>query len=121
VSSVTTNFTWSPTGADVPLLLEDATSNYIYGVGDTPVEQIAVSGGTTSYLMSDDMGTVRGITNSSGSVTGMITYDAWGNVSGTSGTIVGVIYWEKYPSFCRASLRNDRLPVFALWIRDRPS
>jgi RHS repeat-associated protein len=60
---------------------------YLYGPAGTPIEQIAVSGGATSYLLSDQLGSVRAITNSSGAVTGTETYDAWGNSLGTTGTI----------------------------------
>ena len=68
--------------------IERGRSNYyIYGPGATPVEQIGVSSGTTSYLLSDELGSIRGITNSSGTVTGSESYDPWGNVTGTSGTI----------------------------------
>jgi RHS repeat-associated protein len=84
--SSTTQLTWNPEPA-LPALLSDGTNDYIYGPSATPVEQIGVSSGTTSYLLSDELGSIRGITNSSGTVTGSESYDPWGNVTGTSGTI----------------------------------
>jgi RHS repeat-associated protein len=83
--STTTNFTWNPQPS-LPLMLSDGTNYYIYGNGTDPIEQIAVSGGATSYLQSDQLGSTRLITNSSGSVTGSFTFGAWGTETGSSGT-----------------------------------
>jgi RHS repeat-associated protein len=85
-ASTTTDFTWN-VQPSVPLMLSDGTNYYIYGTGIDPIEQIAVSGGATSYLLSDQLASTRAITNSSGTVTGSVTYDAWGNETGTSGSI----------------------------------
>ena len=81
-----TNYTWNVLGS-VPLLMDDGTNYYIYGpTGTTPVEQINVSSGAPSYLLSDQLGSVRVITNSSGTVTGTFSYDAWGNLTGSTGS-----------------------------------
>ncbi len=85
-ASTTTDFTWN-VQPSLPLMLSDGTNYYIYGTGTDPIEQIAVSGGATSYLLSDQLGSTRAITNSSGTVTGSVTYDGWGNETGTSGSI----------------------------------
>ena len=67
--------------------MDDGTNYYIYGpTGTTPVEQINVSSGAPSYLLSDQLGSVRAITNSSGTVTGTFSYDAWGNLTGSTGS-----------------------------------
>ena len=85
-SGTTKHYTWTVQGS-LPLLAEDATNYYIYGpAGTTPVEQIAVSGGATSYLQSDQIGSVRAITNTTGTVTGTFSYDAWGNLLGSTGS-----------------------------------
>jgi len=83
--STTTNYTWS-VQPSLPLLLSDGTNYYIYGAGNNPIEQIAVSGGATSYLLADELGSIRAITNSSGTTTGTFTYDAWGNETGSTGS-----------------------------------
>jgi RHS repeat-associated protein len=83
--SATTNFTWN-VQPKVPLLLSDGTSYYIYGTSVNPIEQIAVAGGSTTYLLPDQIGSTRAITNSSGSVTGAVTFDAWGNTTGATGS-----------------------------------
>jgi RHS repeat-associated protein len=72
-------FTWDVSGS-VPQLLEDGTNYYLYGpsIGSAPLEQIAISGSTPSYLISDTTG-VREQVSSTGSLTGPMTYDSYGN------------------------------------------
>jgi len=62
------------------------TNDYIYGPSLSPIEQINISSSTPSYLLADDLGSVRLMTDASGDVTGSFTYDAWGNVTGSSGS-----------------------------------
>lgn len=46
----------------------DSASAYIYGTSGTPTEQVSVDTGAIRYLVSDMLGSVRGIVNSSGSL-----------------------------------------------------
>jgi len=75
----TQQFTWNVSGS-VPQLLEDGNNYYLYGPGSgsAPLEQITISGSTPSYLISDTTG-VREQVSSSGSLTGPMTYDSYGN------------------------------------------
>ena len=75
----TRRFTWDVSGS-VPRLLEDGTNYYLYGpnTGSAPLEQITISGSTPSFLISDTTG-VREQVSSSGSVTGSMSYDSYGN------------------------------------------
>ncbi len=82
--STTTNFTWD-TEASLSELLSDGSNSYIYGPDGTPVEQVS-SSGTPSYLLADQLGSTRALTSSSGSVTASFTYDAWGNLTGSTGS-----------------------------------
>ena len=82
--SATTYFTWDTEGA-LPLLLSDGANSYIYGPAGTPVEQVS-SSGTPTYLLADQLGSTRALTNSSGSVTATFSYDAWGNLTGSTGS-----------------------------------
>lgn len=66
------------------LLLQDGTTSYVFGLGNTPLEQV---GSTTSFYLTDQLGSVRGITSTSGSVQGTFTYDAYGNLAGSSGAV----------------------------------
>jgi RHS repeat-associated protein len=79
----TQNFTWDPSGS-LPRLLIDSTNAYIYGHGNTPLEQVNLTSGTITYLVSDLLGSVRGVVNTSGTLTAHTSYDAWGNPEGTS-------------------------------------
>ena len=80
----TTEFAWDLEGS-LPLLLSDGTNSYIYGPDDTPIEQIS-SSGTPTYLLDDQLGSTRALTNSSGSVTATFSYDPWGNLTGSTGS-----------------------------------
>jgi RHS repeat-associated protein len=84
IAGVTTYLTWSREGG-LPLILSDTTNNYLYGPGDLPIEQVA-SGGTVTYLHHDQQGSTRMLTSSSGAVQATTTYDAYGNVSGHTGS-----------------------------------
>ncbi len=77
-TATTQNFTWDPTGS-LPRLLMDSTNAYIYGPGNAPTEQVNLTTGTITYLISDLLGSVRGTINTSGTLTNTATYDAWGN------------------------------------------
>jgi RHS repeat-associated protein len=76
--AATQNFVWN-TVPQVPQLLMDGTNAYIYDGGQAPAEQVNLSTGGITYLVTDSLGSVRGTVNSSGALTGTIGYDAWGN------------------------------------------
>jgi RHS repeat-associated protein len=83
-SATTQNFTWD-TASSSPSLLMDSTNAYIYGVSDTPIEQVNISTGTIRYLDADALGSVRGVVSSSGSLSASTSYDAWGNPETSGG------------------------------------
>jgi RHS repeat-associated protein len=83
-SATTTSFTWD-TAAPTPSLLMDSTNSYIYGTGGTPIEQVNLSSGTIEYLNSDEIGSVRGVVSSGGSLSASTSYDAWGNPETSGG------------------------------------
>ncbi len=83
-SESTQNFVWDPTSS-VPRLLMDSTNAYVYGPSGTPIEQVNLSTGTVTYLISDALGSVRGVLSSSGSLTASTSYDAYGNPETTGG------------------------------------
>jgi RHS repeat-associated protein len=70
-------FTWN--AADSPELLMDSTNAYIYDGGAAPVEQVNLATGAVSYLISDSVGSVRGIVSSNGALAATTSYDVWGN------------------------------------------
>jgi RHS repeat-associated protein len=82
VDGTTTQFTWDESGS-LPMLLEEGSTYYVYGVNGQPIEQI--SGGTPTYLLADQEGSTRLLTDSGGNVVGTYTYDAWGGVTSHTG------------------------------------
>lgn len=87
VNGVTHTFAWD-TVANPALLLEDSTdggtTSYVYGLGDSPIEQI--TGATATWLLHDQFGSVRVLTDQHGSVVGSVTYDAYGTPTWTGQT-----------------------------------
>ena len=69
----------------LPLLLQDGSTNYVYGPGGLPLEQI--SGTTTLWLQHDQLGSTRLVTDSTGVSRAAYTYDPYGNVTSSAGTI----------------------------------
>ena len=69
----------------LPLLLNDGTNSYIYGPGGLPIEQIN-SESKVFYLHHDQQGSTRLMTGSTGKVEGTMTFDAYGNLTGSTGT-----------------------------------
>jgi trimeric autotransporter adhesin len=80
----TQDFTWN-TVASVPQLIMDSANAYIYCGGGTPAEQVNLSRGTSTYLVADSLGSVRGTVSSSGALAGSTSYDAWGNPEASGG------------------------------------
>jgi len=99
VSGTTTTFVWDKAAALPLLLRETEASNdtyYLYGPGDVPYAQIADDTTTTTYLHHDQLGSIRLLTNGSGVTTGAATYDAYGTVTASSGTLSHLGYAGQY-------------------------
>ena len=84
VSGVTTGFAWD-VASELPLLLLDGTTAYVYWPGGLPLEQ--VSGATVRYYHHDQLGSTRAITSSAGAVVATSTFDAYGRLTGSSGSV----------------------------------
>ncbi len=87
--TTTTSFSWSDTGSD-PALLQETTSgnttSYVYGPTGQPIEEILPSG-STYYYSRDHLGSIRALTDSSGTVQNTYTYDPYGKTTNATGTI----------------------------------
>lgn len=82
----TTSFVWQPAGPSTPaLLLADGSTDYVYGPGGLPLEQI--NGSTVLYYLHDQLGSTRVLTSSSGAVAATYTYGAYGNLTASTGTV----------------------------------
>ncbi|HUB69610.1 MAG TPA: RHS repeat-associated core domain-containing protein [Acidimicrobiales bacterium] len=79
-ASTTTQYTWDVSGS-LPLLLSDGSYDYVYGPGTTPVEQVALSTSTPTYLSYDQTDGTWLSTNAAGEETGFWGYDAFGTLS----------------------------------------
>jgi RHS repeat-associated protein len=81
-------FTWDAT-TSAPRILKDGTNEYLYGPNSiTPIEQINMSTGAVSYLVSDNQG-VRMALASTGTSEGAESYDSYGVATGSTGSPFG--------------------------------
>jgi RHS repeat-associated protein len=83
--NTTVHFLWS-TASDIPLLLDDGESTFIYGPTTTPIAQVDKDSGRIGYLHTDLLGTPETITSDTGAVVGRSTYDEYGIRTGHTGT-----------------------------------
>jgi RHS repeat-associated protein len=85
----TTEFAWNDSGS-LPLLLQETTgsdtTSYVYGPTGLPLEEVLPSG-ATYYSSQDDLGSTRAVTDSSGAVADTDSYDPYGNVTASTGTV----------------------------------
>lgn len=84
VSGVTTPFVWDQAEGVAQLLVEGATQ-YVYGPGGAPLEQITSAG--TLYYHQDQLGSTRVMTNAGATVVATYTYDAYGSTSAVTGSV----------------------------------
>jgi RHS repeat-associated protein len=89
----TTNYLTWDTHRRVPLILSDEQNSYVYGPGSIPIEQIQ-SKGIILYLHHDQQGSTRMLTSSTGAIEATKTYDAYGNLTGTTGTTTTPIGYD---------------------------
>jgi len=83
-AGATTQFLWDVAG-NLPLLLKDSMSTYIYGPGDMPLE--LVNGSTTYYFHHDQLGSTRLLSDAAGVPQATYTYDPYGNLIANTGTL----------------------------------
>jgi RHS repeat-associated protein len=77
-------FRWDES-SDLPVLLVDGTTAYVYGTGTNPIEQI--SGSTVLTYHTDQLGSTRAITNNTGTVVATYTYDTYGGLAASTGSV----------------------------------
>jgi RHS repeat-associated protein len=73
-------------GAPLPLLVSDGTKQYLHA--DGLLAEVDAANAAT-YPLSDVLGSVRGLTNGSGTVTGSASYDVFGAIRGQTGATSG--------------------------------
>ena len=80
----TTQTLWD-VAAGLPLVLKDGSTAYVTGPGGLPLEQ--VNGSTVLWLHHDQLRSTRLITDGAGVVQATYTYDAYGNLVASTGTV----------------------------------
>jgi RHS repeat-associated protein len=91
--ATTTTFVYDTAGG-MPLILNDGASSYLYGPGGVLFEQITTAGVVT-YLHTDQLGSIRMITNTRGASAGTASYTAYGTRT-TTGTTSAFGYAGQY-------------------------
>jgi RHS repeat-associated protein len=93
VGSTVEHFVWAHTGP-LPLMLADASNDYIYGPGGLPLEQI--TGSTVVFLHHDELGNTRLLTSTTGSNVGSYNYDPYGTAIHTGTTTTPIQFAGQY-------------------------
>jgi RHS repeat-associated protein len=88
VSGSTSQFLWD-VGSVPALLIKDGLIGYLFGPGNMPLEQI--NGSTALWLHHDQLGSTRLVTSTSGASQATYTYDSYGNLTASTGTITNPI------------------------------
>jgi len=83
-SATTQQYVWDARPGLAKMLM-DSGSAYLYGSGLVPAEQVNLSTGIITYLVTDSLGSVRGTVSSAGALSGTAGYDAWGNPQAADG------------------------------------
>jgi RHS repeat-associated protein len=83
VSSTTESYAWDALSNS---LLVDGSTSFVYGPDGAPLEQI--NGTTVLYYLHDQLGSTRVLTNSSGTAVATYTYDPYGNLLGSTGSVL---------------------------------
>jgi RHS repeat-associated protein len=88
VSGTPTNYTWD-VNAGLPVVLQDGTNTYVYGLDLISATDGA---GAQTYFTYDGLGSTTDLTNGSATVTGTYSYDVFGAVRAQTGG--GSNYWQ---------------------------
>jgi len=87
--------------------MQDASTTYITGLSGEPLEQIT-STGTPTYYYQDRLGSTRTLTNAKGSVVATYSYDAYGNVTPSSGAPINPFQYAGQYSDSESGLQYER-------------
>lgn len=78
----TDQFIWD-TNRQIPAMLSDGKFEYIYSKDRTPIAQIEILTGVTTYLHKDLTGSVTASTDTSGGLVGTVDYSPYGVATGS--------------------------------------
>ena len=97
IASTTTAYAWSI--GNTPDPLSDGTTDYLYGPGGVPIEQLAVAGGpasTSLWYVHDGADDTRALLSTTGAIAGAYGYDAYGNPTHTGTAATPLQYGGGY-------------------------
>ena len=77
------SYTWDVNGG-LPQLLQDSTGQYLYGPGGMLAEEI--QGSTVYYVHTDQLGSVRALSDKNHGLVATYTYDPYGTLLASTGT-----------------------------------
>jgi RHS repeat-associated protein len=92
INGNTAQVEWNVAAA-LPQELTDGGTNYIYGPGGVPVEQITGSGSVLYYLH-DQAGSTRALTTQAAAVAATFTYAPYGQLLASTGTATTPFMWQ---------------------------
>ena len=84
VNGTSEAFNWDE-AEGLPVIIGDGSTSYVTGPGALPLEQIS-STGSVLYYLQDQLGSTRGLTDSSGATVGSFTYSAYGELTSSMGS-----------------------------------
>jgi RHS repeat-associated protein len=94
VNSSAEGFVWD-ISQGMPLIIQDGTTRYLTGPDGLPIEQVDGSG-NVSYYLQDQLGSTRGLIDSSGTITARCTFGPYGDVKGQTGATTLFGYAGQY-------------------------
>lgn len=92
VNGTTLQYAWQP--GPIPLLLTDGSTDFLYGPGGLPVEQ--VQGSVRNYLLHDQTGSTRVLVDDTGSAVGTYTYSVFGSTLTHTGVSTSLQWQGQY-------------------------
>jgi RHS repeat-associated protein len=93
IGYLVTKYAWDTSG-DVPLLLSDGTTNYIYGPGGLPIESVA--GTTVEFFHHDQLGSTTMLTSATGIVLATFSYSSFGALRSGPTNLTPLLYNGQY-------------------------
>jgi RHS repeat-associated protein len=120
----TTRFSYDPDG-NVWADLDGSSALVMRYLWTDGLTARVAADGTPGWLLTDRLGTIRGVTNGSGTLIGTVTYDAFGKIlSETSEAITGRfahagLPFDRVVQIVRAD-RRDRLVYLNVWMQEDP-
>ncbi len=85
VGATTSSFAWDTNG-ELPMLLSNTATSFIYGPGGLPLESIS-STGTVEFFHHDQIGSTTLLTSASGTTDATFTYTSFGQLKAHTGTV----------------------------------